>query len=218
LDLSDLSDRAQSTSPATGEPVAGVSSWLLLWVWLSLGVQSFGGGTATLFLMRQAVVERYRWLSEEDFTRSWGVSQIAPGINLLGLTILIGWRLARSRGVVLALFGLLAPSVTITVLMTTLYRRIQEVEAVQAAVNGIIPATVGLSFLLAIRLAQPLLQKSRREGTGSLALSISLLIGSGALVALTRLPVVSLLWGAGVVAGFFYWWHGATQPGSQQND
>jgi chromate transporter len=176
-------------------------------------VQSFGGGTATLLLMRQAVVERYRWISEEDFTRSWGVSQIAPGINLLGLTILIGWRLARSRGIALALFGLLVPSVTITVLMTALYQGIQGLEAVQAAVNGIIPGTVGLSFLLAIHLARPLMRESRREGTGSLAVSIGLLVGSGALAALTRLPVVGILWGAGVAAGFFHWWYKATRPG-----
>jgi chromate transporter len=189
-----------------------VSSWLLLRVWLSLGVQSFGGGTATLFLIRQAVVERYRWKSEEDFTRSWGVSQIAPGINLLGLTILIGWRLARSRGIALALFGLLAPSVTITLLMAALYRRIQGLEVVHAAVNGIIPATVGLSFLLAIRLARPLMQASRREGTPSLAMSIGLLAGSAALVALTRLPVVGILWGAGMAAGLFHWWYKATRP------
>jgi chromate transporter len=181
-------------------PHAVVSSWLLLRVWFTLGVQSFGGGTATLLLMRRAVVERYRWVSEEDFTRSWGVSQIAPGINLLALTILVGWRVGRGRGVMLALLGLLAPSVTITVLLTALYRRIQGFEAVQAAVNGIIPA-------------RPLIRESRREGMGSLAVSVGLLGGSAALATFTQVPVVGILWGAGVAAGLFHWWYRAARPG-----
>ena len=36
--------------------------WLFLRVWLSLGLQSFGGGAATLTLIRRAVVERHHWL------------------------------------------------------------------------------------------------------------------------------------------------------------
>jgi chromate transporter len=194
-------------------PHAVVSSWLLLRVWFTLGVQSFGGGTATLLLMRRAVVERYRWIAEEDFTRSWGVSQIAPGINLLALTILVGWRVGQGRGVMLALLGLLAPSVTITVLLTALYRRIQGFEAVQAAVNGIIPGTVGLGLLLALQLARPLMRESRREGMGSLAVSVGLLGGSAALATFTQVPVVGILWGAGVAAGLFHWWYRAAQPG-----
>ena len=185
-----------------------VSSWVLLRVWLTLGLQSFGGGTATLFLIRQAVVDRHRWMSEHDFTRSWAVCQIAPGINLLGLTILVGWRLARVRGVLLTLFGLLAPSFTITVLMTALYRQIQDWDAVQSAVRGIIPGTVGLGLLLALRMARPLLSESRREGRSSLTLSAVLLVGSGALVALTWVPVVSVLWGTGFVAALFHWRRG----------
>ena len=50
--------------------------------WLSIGIQSFGGGAATLYLIRRTAVERHGWLSNEEFTRDWGICQIAPGINL----------------------------------------------------------------------------------------------------------------------------------------
>src|SRR5262249_61988945 len=108
-----VSDRkfAESIAPAA---VSGLSPWQQLLIWLNLGIQSFGGGAATLYLIRRAAVERYHWLSDEEFTRYWGICQISPGINLVGLSILIGWRVARWLGVALALAGLLLASAAIT--------------------------------------------------------------------------------------------------------
>src|SRR5688572_24327263 len=101
--------------------------------WFLLGIQSFGGGTTTLLLIQRTVVEQRRWFTQDEFTRAWAVCQIAPGINLLSVTILIGWRLRRALGVVLALSGLLLPSVSVTILLTALYAEVQALPLIQAA-------------------------------------------------------------------------------------
>lgn len=181
------------------------SVWQILRAWLGLGIQSFGGGTATLYLIQRAMVQERRWMTEDDFARSWGVCQIAPGINLVGMTILIGWRIRGAMGVALALFGLLFPSVTITILMTALYHHFQDSEAVRAAFQGIVPGTIGLGLLLAWRTARPLLKDSRREGRSSFGLSLILLASTSALVSLTHIPVVVVLWSAGLVCGLAAW-------------
>jgi chromate transporter len=181
------------------------SAWSFLWAWLLLGLQSFGGGTATLYLIQRAMVEERRWITAQDFTRSWGVCQIAPGINLVAITILIGWRVRRATGVALALIGLLLPSVTITVLMTALYDYFKDLEVVRAAFEGIVPGTIGLGLLLAWRMARPLLKESRLEGQSSFGLSLILLAGSAALVLLAGLPVVVVLWSAGLICGLVAW-------------
>src|SRR5215469_17072196 len=102
------------------------SPWRLLWIWTVVGAQSFGGGSATLYLMRRVAVERHGWITDEDFTRYWGICQIAPGINILGLVILIGFRVAGIGGAVLSLIGLLLPSAAITVALTSIYAGIRE--------------------------------------------------------------------------------------------
>lgn len=112
------------------------SIWQILRAWLGLGIQSFGGGTATLYLIQRAMVQERRWMTEDDFSRSWGVCQIAPGINLVAMTILIGWRIRRATGVALALFGLLFPSVTITILMTALYHHFQDSGGGTSSLSG----------------------------------------------------------------------------------
>ena len=70
------------------------------------------------------------------------ISQIAPGINILGLVILIGWRVAGAPGVAMALGGLLLPSAAITVALTAVYANIKQAPTVRAALSGVVPATV----------------------------------------------------------------------------
>jgi chromate transporter len=177
----------------------------LAWIWFVLGMQSFGGGTATLFLIERVAVEQYRWLTPEEFTRDWALVQAAPGINLLCMVILVGRRVAGLAGSLAALIGLLLPSVTITVVMTALYADLREQPVVQAALRGVVPATVGLGLVLTYRLVKPLLAAGRREGVWSLFVHVAILVGSTAVMVVWQLPVVAVLCGAGVINGANKW-------------
>ena len=181
------------------------SAWRQLRIWLNIGLQSFGGGAATLYLIRREAVERRGWLSDEEYARYWGICQIAPGINILGLVILIGWQLSGAAGAALALAGLLLPSVAIPIMLTAVYSRIEQVPLVQSALRGVLPATVGLGLLLAVGMLRPLLSASRKEGRASLLVTCALLGGSMLVVALTSAPVVAVLWGTGGLAALANW-------------
>lgn len=177
----------------------------LLRIWLSIGLQSFGGGAATLYLIRRAAVEQHAWLSDKEFAHYWGICQIAPGINILGLVILIGWRTGRALGVALALLGLLLPSAAITVALTAVYAGVKEQPLVRAALRGVLPATVGLGVLLMYGMARPPILASRAEGRASLWVSLAVVLGSAAVVGLTQLSVLAVLWGAGALVALAQW-------------
>ena len=147
-------------SPPTPHPTAG----RLLREWLLIGLQSFGGGNATFALIRQTFVDRERWIGAEEFNRLFALVQIAPGINLLALTILIGKRLLGWRGILLSLFGLLLPSVAVTTLLTAGYARVQHTAIAQNAMHGFLPATVGLGCVTSIQMAYTALVEAKREG------------------------------------------------------
>lgn len=172
-------------------------------VWLSLGFQSFGGGFATLTLIKRAVVDEQKWITDEDFTRFWSLCQLSPGINLLGLTILIGRQLRGISGIVLALVGLLLPSCVITVVITAFYARFQHLAVMRAALRGIVPATVGLGFLTAYQLGATMLAAARREGRGSLTASVVLLIGSGAVALISSVPIAAILCAGGLIGAAY---------------
>jgi len=170
-----------------------------------IGAQSFGGGSATLFLIRRTAIERYAWITDDDFTRYWGICQIAPGINILGLVILIGWRVAGASGALLSLTGLLLPSAALTVALTSIYAGIREAPVVRAAIAGVIPATVGLSILFGFSMARPLLNTARREGRASILIAVILLLGSTIVAARGNMPVLAILWGAGALSALGQW-------------
>lgn len=166
------------------------SSRQLLRVWLTLSVQSFGGGTATLALIRRAAVDEQRWVSAEEFGRFWGLVQLAPGINLLALTVLLGRRTAGVRGVALALTGLLLPSAALTIFLTAVYAYVQQLAPVQAALRGIVPAVAGLGFLTAWQIARPLLVRPAR---------FFILAGSALAAWLGAVPVLAVLLAGGLL-------------------
>lgn len=182
-----------------------ISLLTVLRVWLLLGLQSFGGGAATLTLIRREIVERRGWLTDAEFVRDWALCQVAPGINLVCLTILIGRRLAGARGIGVALLGLLLPSVTITIALTACYAHFRDLRLVQAAVRGVIPGTVGLGLLTSYQMARPLLAVARREGKTSLLWAGIALIGSGLAMALYQPPVLAVLCGVGGLGALLNW-------------
>lgn len=177
----------------------------LLRVWLGVGAQSFGGGAATLALIRRAVVQQRAWMTDAEFVRDWALCQVTPGMNLLGLTILIGRRLGGAWGIALALAGLLLPSVGVTVALTASLAHFEHNSVVRHALQGVVPATVGLGGLTAGQIAVPALAAARREGRAMLSVAVALLAGAAGLAALGHVPTLAILCGAGVLGASAQW-------------
>ncbi len=177
------------------------SLWELFSTWFTTGIQSFGGGSATFYLIHQVCISR-GWVDEDEFIRAWSLAQISPGINLLKLTILIGYHLRGWPGLLAGVAGLLAPSAALTMLMTAGFSVIRSQPVVEAALRGVLPATIGLSLAMGVQMAQPLLMRAHREGRARL--SVHVLIGTGAalLLAFTSISPVVVLLLAGAVTMF----------------
>jgi chromate transporter len=177
----------------------GQRSWLppprlldILMTWFSIGIQSFGGGSTTLYLIRQACITR-GWLTEAEFAKDWALVQISPGINLIKITAVIGYQLRGWPGLIAAIGGLLLPSATITVLMTAGFTIIRDWPFVKAAMRGVIPATIGISIGLGIQMAQAPLSRARRTGRVSVGTHLALLAGSALLLAVAHASPVIVL-------------------------
>lgn len=172
--------------------------WELFTTWLLMGIQSFGGGSSTFLLIHQTCIGRC-WLNEEEFTRAWALAQIAPGINLVKLTAMIGYRLRGWSGLLAAMSGLLLPSGLVTVLMTAGFSNIRSQPLVQAAMKGILPATIGLMLAMGIKMAQPLLHRAYQEGWARLSTHLTVLTGAALLLGVSNISPITVLLLAGFV-------------------
>jgi len=178
----------------------------LLREWLLIGLQSFGGGNATFALIRQTFVERKHWIEAGEFNRLFALVQIAPGINLLALNILIGKRLLGWRGILVSLFGLLLPSVAVATLLTAGYARVQHTAIARNALHGFLPATVGLGCVTSIQMAHTSLKEAKKEGRLSLVLGLVLLAASGLAVGKLGWAVLPVLFLAGCIQAMATGW------------
>lgn len=194
-------------------------TWRLFLIWTGIGLQSFGGGTSTTLLIQRTFIDKYHWMTIEDYVHFWNLSLFAPGISLVALTILIGKRLGGTWGVFSSLVGLLLPSATITCLLTASFVRIEHVPAVQAILKGIVPATVGVTALVSLRFAQPEFKLARREGFFSVGAGIFIILACTLATLLWKAPVFIVLPVAGLL-GIVFFRHkaGPQQEESQTHD
>lgn len=175
------------------------SPWQLFCIWAGIGLQSFGGGASTTFLIQREFVEKHSWLTKEELAHLWNLCVFTPGINLIALTILIGRKLGGRVGIVSSLFGMLLPSALITCLLAAGFQKIEQVSAVQAIIKGVIPATAGIMLLVALRFAQPQLKIGLQSGLPSLSISILFILACFVVIALLNFPVALVLPAAGLL-------------------
>ena len=118
--------------------------WQLFYTYLKIGTFTLGGGYAMLPLIQREVVDRKRWIDEEEFLNMIALAQAAPGLIAVNSAIFIGWRIGGWRGVCGAVLGAVLPSFVIILAIAMVFSEWKELPAVEAVFKGIRPAVVAL--------------------------------------------------------------------------
>ncbi len=178
--------------------------WKLFRIWTGIGLQSFGGGASTTLLIYRVFVEQRGWLRPEEYNHYWNLCVMAPGINLVGMTILIGRKLGGWQGVCASLSGLLVPSAAITCLLTAAFLGVERFPVTQAMLQGVIPATAGIMLVVGIKYAQPIVKELRAEGIGRLLVALALVILATLAIVLFQVAIPLVLLGTALLSVLFF--------------
>lgn len=108
-----------------------------------LSLVSIGGANATLPEIHRQVVALRGWMDDETFARLFAISQIAPGPNILVVS-LIGWHLAGLAGLAVATLAILVPSSALAFAAGRALRRWENAGVVRVVKAGLVPIAVGL--------------------------------------------------------------------------
>ncbi|MDE3078019.1 MAG: chromate transporter [Chloroflexota bacterium] len=165
-----------------------------------VGFLSFGGGSASLLLMRRELVDRRRWITNEQFNRGWTLSKLSPGTNQIAQVILYGRHLAGWGGAALAIAGFLLPAVGITILLSALLLAAIGNQLTQDALRLVIPATGGMTMAVAVQMWGPKIRPAVSATWRRLAFEAVVVLCSALLVGLVHLPV-PLVMLAAIVGG-----------------
>src|SRR5436309_1773428 len=104
--------------PASLPPMREVA-----WLFLKLGTIAFGGPAAHIAMMREEVVRRRRWLSDEQFVDLLGATNLIPGPNSTEMAIHLGFLRAGWPGLIAGGICFIVPAMLIVLGCAWLYVR-----------------------------------------------------------------------------------------------
>jgi chromate transporter len=169
----------------------------LFWSFTWLALQGFGG---VLAVVQRELVEKKRWLTQEQFLEDWAVAQVMPGANVVNLSLMIGGRYFGWTGALAALAGMLSAPLVLLLLVAALYGTVADTAAAQGALRGMGAVAAGLITATGIKLITAL--HKNPLGTGVCAGLAGLTFVA---IALLRWPLMGVLAGVGGGACLWAW-------------
>ena len=151
-------------------------------VMMRIGLTSFGGGVSG-WMMRVVVQER-EWIGETEFLSGLALCQVFPGINVLNLSIWLGYRLLGGAGAVAGALAMIVPPGLVLLALASAFAGLSEYASVRTALAGVAAAAVGLTGAMGLRAA-------RRSATG--VVPVLVLLGTFGAVGVLHWPLVPVV-------------------------
>jgi len=130
---------------------------LLMFVFLQVGVFSFGGGYSALTIIQNLVVDKYGWFTYKTFAELITVSEMTPGPITLNAATFVGMQMGGFAGALVATTSCVLPSIALSFIMLKLLKRISEHYITKSVLRQLKPVIISLIastclsiFLLAV--------------------------------------------------------------------
>lgn len=120
----------------------------LFLTFLKIGATTFGGGYAMIPLIRHDVVEKKKWLEEDELIEILAIAESTPGPIAINVATYTGYRIKGFFGSLLATLAIVLPSFFIIFAVSLLYNFVRDNQIIVAAFMGI-KAAVALLILSA---------------------------------------------------------------------
>ncbi len=134
-------------------------------LFLRLGTIAFGGPAAHIAMIHREVVDRRRWMSQEQLLDLLGITQLIPGPNSTELAIHVGYERGGWRGLVIAGSCFILPAMLIVWGLAALYERYQALPQVEWLLYGIKPVII----VIVLQAVWTLGRKAVKDGPTMLA-------------------------------------------------
>ncbi len=196
----------ENKNAATGERMEQPSLGEVARLFLKLGFIAFGGPAAHVAMMRAEVVERRKWVTEQQFLDLLGAANIIPGPSSTELAIFLGYVRVGWPGLVLAGALFILPAMLMVLALAWAYVEYGSTPAATWLLYGIKPVIIAV-------IAQALWQLTRTAVKDSILGAV----GLGVFVLyLSGFNAIALLFGGGLLVMLLenrgYLWPKARRP------
>ena len=117
----------------------------LFLTFFKLGIFSIGGGPTMLTLLQGELVEKKKWLDNDELMEMTAIAESTPGPIAINLATYLGYKRGGFFGALLATLGVIITPFTLMFVISLFLSNLLSVEAVKYAFMGV---KVGVVFLL----------------------------------------------------------------------
>ena len=126
-------------------------------VFFYIGATSFGGGVVAY--LREHLVSRRKWLDEDHFLASLEIGQTVPGLVSTNVSVIVGSHLRGVAGAITAAVGMTLPGAIVVFILGLLYTQFKNNPQVDAALDGVGAAAVGLILAVTLQIGSREIRK-----------------------------------------------------------
>lgn len=137
-----------------------------------IGTFTIGGGLAMMPMMQSELIEKRKWITDEELIDYYAVGQSTPGIVAVNVATFVGYKQMGIIGGVFATLGMVTPSLVIIMILASLINSINDFPIIQKALKGINVAVAALLTSTIINF----MKKTIKKFTNAIFMMISFLL------------------------------------------
>ena len=145
------------------------------------GMLGYGAGPSAIPLVHKEVVERYKWMNDDEFSEILALGNTLPGPIATKMAGYIGYRVAGTAGLLNAILATVLPTVLLMIVLIGFLASFRESAIVQGMTQAVGPVVGVMLFVLAYQF----LKQSKK----SLGWAVAILLGLLSLIAFELLAI-----------------------------
>ncbi|AXI10123.1 chromate transporter [Oceanobacillus sp. 143] len=116
-----------------------MTQWNIFMAFFRSGMLGFGGGPASIPLIQKEVVEKYNWMTEEEFGDMLAIANTLPGPIATKLAGYVGYRISGFIGMLNAVIASIFPTILLMIFLLTSLSTFKEFDWVRGMTAAVVP-------------------------------------------------------------------------------
>ena len=140
----------------------------LFLTFFKLGIFAIGGGPTMLTLLQEELVEKKKWISNDELMEMTAIAESTPGPIAINLATYLGYKRGGFLGALFSTLGVVITPFTLMFVISLFLEKFLSFEAVKYAFMGV---KVGVVFLL-LKVSFTLVKSLKKDWFGITLLSV----------------------------------------------
>lgn len=170
----------------------------LFGVFAKIGGLTIGGGLAMIAVIERELVQKRKWITEEELLDMIAVAESTPGVIAVNSATFIGYKLRGFLGSLLATIGVVTPSFVLISLIALVFEWFLGFELVTWAFKG---ANAAVAILI-LNAGLKLLKKCEKSAYTYIMLALSIILGLLFIIFNVSTIIIIII---GLVVGIVYY-------------